>query len=83
MGKQTKISYQFCQVLNVTDNPCSKWTSYIKQITADVGHNDIWLNQNSINSFGIKFYVKQVLTDQFLYPATQKVAGYYVIPSKL
>ena len=66
LSKQSKISYLLYQALRTIKNKRPKWICFIEKILTDVGRNDIWLNQNLINSTGIKYFVKQVLHDQYL-----------------
>ncbi|MEW8548622.1 MAG: reverse transcriptase family protein [Candidatus Thiodiazotropha sp.] len=65
LGKQFKLAYIMYQTLKTTDERF-KWISHIKQILTDVGRYDIWINQNALNSYNIKYTVKRILMDQFL-----------------
>ena len=53
------------QVLKLSENITSKWVLNIKRILCDIGRHDLWLFQNSIGSYSLKYIVKQSLTDQY------------------
>ena len=66
LGKNTKTSYLLYQVLRTMDHSCTKWISNVKNILAHTGNNNIWINQNDIQSLSINQIIKRTLIDQFL-----------------
>ncbi|MCG8034996.1 MAG: hypothetical protein JAZ03_22865 [Candidatus Thiodiazotropha taylori] len=64
-GKQSKLSFILYQTLYNHDKTF-KWINYIKSIFTEIGRNDLWINQASINSRNMKVLVKSVLVDQNL-----------------
>lgn len=65
LDKQTKISFILYKNLKDLARP-PKWIVNVKNILDSVGRSELWLNQNSIQTFSIKQIVKQTLVDQFL-----------------
>ena len=66
LGKVTKISHQLYQILRISNNSSFKWISNVKTILAHTGRNDLWINQNQIDTFSSKLVLKQIMLDQFL-----------------
>ena len=65
-GKATKLSYFLYQALRSNDKINSKWILNINKILCDIGRNDLWIYQNQIGTYPLKFIAKQMLIDQFL-----------------
>ena len=66
LGKVTKISHQLYQILRISNNSSFKWISNVKAILAHAGRNDLWINQNRIDTFSIKLVLKQIFLSQFI-----------------
>lgn len=66
LDKNFKISYLLYNYLKNYAHTSSKWILKVKDILCEVGRNDLWLNQNNISSYSAKYYVKQILMDQFI-----------------
>ena len=64
-GKQSKISYILYNAIK-NHQKSFKWIERVKNIFSEVGRNDIWINQSTIQSRNINKLVKTTLIDQNL-----------------
>ena len=64
-GKNTKLSLVLYQCLRFS-RIRSKWLTHIQNIFSTIGRPDIWQLQRNFNMVTLSFYVKSVLSDQYL-----------------
>ena len=67
-GDENKLAHKLYKYMLNLPNFNSKWISKIKEILAETGRNDLWINQynQQLNSSTLKTIIKQRLLDQNL-----------------
>ena len=58
--------YKLLYEMNCSGNMQSKWLLNVKSILNDVGLSFVWDSQEVLSKNSIKYYVKQILQDQFV-----------------